>query len=89
MKLAAYPNPFNPKVVLRYELAQARSVTVSILDTRGRVLRVFEQGMRPAGSYELVWDGMDGSGKAVASGVYLAEMQAGDERLSRKLSLLR
>jgi hypothetical protein len=43
----------------------------------------------PAGEHELAWDGRDGSGRHVASGVYFVRAEAGRQSGSRKMVLLR
>jgi len=35
---------------------------------------VVEKGVKDAGYYSVRWDGTDGSGKRVASGVYIVKM---------------
>jgi hypothetical protein len=35
------------------------------------------------------WDGRDGFGRSVATGIYLARLSAGSTRVTRKLTLLR
>jgi len=37
----------------------------------------------------VVWDGADGSGRPVASGVYFAEVRTGGERRLQKMTLVR
>jgi hypothetical protein len=43
----------------------------------------------PAGPHRVAWDGCDEAGRAVASGVYLARLAAGDQVRERKLTLVR
>ncbi|MBI2502029.1 MAG: hypothetical protein HYW07_02210 [Candidatus Latescibacteria bacterium] len=47
------------------------------------------EGAREAGSYTLRWDGRDGRGKELASGIYLYRLRAGAQVQTRKLLLLR
>ena len=42
-----------------------------------------------AGQYDVKWDGTNGQGTAVASGVYFYRLEAGGQRVSRKMLLLR
>ena len=46
-------------------------------------------GRREAGTYTLRWDGRDGEGRELGSGVYLFRLQAGGQVETRKLLLLR
>jgi flagellar hook assembly protein FlgD len=42
-----------------------------------------------AGAHAVEWDGRDAHGRAVASGVYFARLEAGDRSESRRIVLLR
>ena len=41
------------------------------------------------GSYTVIWNGADASGKSVATGVYLYRFQAGDHLETKKMLLLK
>jgi len=69
------PNPFNPRTVLPLRLATAQSVELSVLDVRGRVVRVLHSGPLSAGEHRFGWDGRDAQGRGVAAGVYLARVR--------------
>lgn len=84
-----HPNPFNPRTVIRYELAQAGPVELSIHDVRGRLVRRLENGPRPAGSHELIWNGTDSAGRGVASGVYFVRLVSSSYRAEQKVTLVR
>lgn len=82
---AASPNPFNPKTTIRYGLPAAGRVTLSIFDVEGRVVRSLVNTTQAAGNYALVWDGADGAGRRVASGVYFYRLDAGAFSQTQKL----
>lgn len=84
------PNPFNPRTTLRFALGVEGPVSVVIHDVRGRVVRTLADGaVLPAGPQEMVWDGKDATGAAVASGIYLARVEANGFRESLKMALVR
>jgi hypothetical protein len=90
LALTAVPNPFNPRTVLRARLDEASSVVVAIFDSRGRRVTELFRGELPAGTHELRWDGRDDSGRAVATGTYLACLAAtGRAPVVTKLVLVR
>lgn len=68
------PNPFTDRTRFLYQLASEGPVSVVIYDTRGRTIRRLVQGTRPAGSHEVVWNGWDGAGHRLPSGVYFARL---------------
>ena len=47
------------------------------------------QGHHEAGFHTVVWDGRDGSGRELSSGVYLGLLQAGEHRRTERLTLVR
>jgi flagellar hook assembly protein FlgD len=69
--------------------AAAVRVRVAIFDARGRRVRSLLDEPRPPGRYTLQWDGRDGAGTAMPSGVYLYRVEAGTESSAGKLTLLR
>ena len=71
----AYPNPFNPETSLRIALDHAGDVALRVYDARGALVRELHSGSLEAGSHAFRWDGRDGSGLPVPSGVYLARAQ--------------
>lgn len=88
--LENYPNPFNPRTVLRFETRLAGPVALAIHDLRGRLVRRLVQADLPVGAHEYVWDGRDQSGGAAASGQYFARLVApGLDPVTRKLMLVR
>ena len=87
--LQNFPNPSNPGTSIPYQLASASSVTISIYDTRGRLMRTIESGKQNEGLHVTYWDGRDGSGKRVASGVYFYMLQVGRFKATRKMVIMK
>ena len=84
-----YPNPFNPVTRVIFGLDAPAQVSLRIYDGAGRLVRVLVEAERPAGTYEMMWDGRDNSGLAVASGVYFYRLTAGSFTETRKMVLMR
>jgi hypothetical protein len=83
------PNPFNPVTTVRFGLPERSPVSLRIYDATGRLVRILADGYREAGHHETTWDGLDGSGRPVASGVYFCRLAVGDFSEERKMILLR
>ena len=88
--LPNYPNPFNPETWIPYQLATPSDVTLTIYDMHGGAVRRLEMGHRAAGIYQhrnraLYWDGRNGDGESVASGIYFYTLTAGDFTATRKM----
>jgi len=73
---SVYPNPFSAYTFIRYELDKATDVKISIYNTRGQVVRTFNEGTRVPAIHKLEWDGKNASGSLCPSGIYLIRMQA-------------
>jgi len=84
-----HPNPFNPRTVITYTIGNAGRIRLSIHDAAGRFVRVLADERRAAGTYREVWDGTDGSGRNVVSGVYFYRLDAQTFRDTKKMILLR
>ena len=92
--LANYPNPFNPETWIPYRLAEDAFVTLTIYDLSGQVIRTLEVGHRIASAYEnrskaIYWDGRNGLGERVASGIYFYTLTAEDFSATRRMVILK
>ena len=92
--LPNYPNPFNPETWIPYQLANSSDVQIVIYDTRGTTIRHLTLGHQPAGYYTTrdraaYWDGHNGLGERVATGVYFFQLQADNLSLLRKMVILK
>lgn len=84
------PNPFNPLTAIRYDLPQdASRVQLAVYDLGGRRVRVLVDGPQPAGQQSVIWNGQDDAGRAVASGVYIYRLDTPQQRITRKMTLLK
>ena len=86
---APVPNPFNPKTTLRFSLPAAGAARLAIYDLSGRRLVTLVDEALAAGEHAAEWDGRDAAGAQVASGIYLARLEAAGYADMRKLTLLK
>ncbi|MCK4773496.1 MAG: T9SS type A sorting domain-containing protein, partial [Candidatus Krumholzibacteria bacterium] len=84
-----FPNPFNPATTIEFGLEGPSRVSLRVHDAAGRLVRVIAEDERPTGRYTEVWDGKDGSGRAVSSGVYFYRLETGSLTQTRKMILLK
>ncbi len=83
------PNPFNPSTTIQFGLPETNAVSLVVYDVNGRTVRTLVSGERVAGVHEVTWDGMDDTGRAVASGVYVYRLVTGTNAAVRKMVLVR
>lgn len=84
-----YPNPFNPITTIGYGLPEDAYVKIVIYDLLGREIRKLVTEPKAAGYHFVHWNGRDGNGTQVPSGVYVYRMTAGSFVEVRKLVVLR
>jgi len=83
-----YPNPFNPQTRIKYQLPHAGKVVLKVYNIVGQEICTLVDEVKPAGSFEVLWDGRDNTGHRVASGVYLYRIEAQSFVQTRKMLLL-
>lgn len=91
-KLALHPcrpNPFNPATVISFELEEPGTVTLQIVDVRGRHIDDLMHQTMQAGTHTTTWLGRDAAGELVPAGIYFAKLVVGDIVLSQRMTLLK
>jgi hypothetical protein len=86
---AAYPNPFNPKTEISFDLPKPGATRLVIYDVKGRLVKELVAGQMTAGSHTVSWTGDDSQGKRVASGVYYYRITSGSYTATRPMTLLK
>jgi hypothetical protein len=92
--LQNFPNPFNPDTWLPYQLSRDATVTISIYNANGQLVRVIALGNKEAGVYitkdkAIYWDGTNNIGEKVASGVYFYQLRAGNFVAIRRMVIVK
>ncbi len=80
----AFPNPFNSRVQLNYELPEASMVSIRVFDTSGRLVATLADGDVEAGTHSVMWNGKDNP-----SGIYLIRVNMGGVNITKKVALIR
>ncbi len=81
-----YPNPFNPTTTIRFELPEAVDVHLVVYDILGREIVRLKNEQMEAGYHQVRWNGRDGIGRYIASGIYFARMAT--PRYSKTVKML-
>ena len=92
--LQNYPNPFNPETWIPYQLASDADVSIIIYNPSGERIRTIPIGDQAAGSYltkgrAAYWDGRNGRGELVSSGLYFYHLQASDFTDVKRMIILK
>jgi hypothetical protein len=84
-----YPNPFNPKTTIRFDLPEAQHVKLMVFDTTGRRIASLIDDTMQAGFHSIMWNGRDDRGNQLASGVYFYRIDAGPLNQTERMVLLK
>jgi hypothetical protein len=84
-----YPNPLSSGTSIRFVLPVTTSADLSVYDVSGRLVRNLHQGEIAAGMHQSYWDGTDSRGHYVSSGIYFYRLTAGDQRVTKRMTLVR
>jgi len=80
-----YPNPFNPSTKIRYSLPVASVVGMKIYAITGQLVKTVMSGVRQTqGTYEVTADLRD-----LSSGVYFYVLQTENQRIAKRMILLK
>ena len=84
-----YPNPFNPQTTIRFVLQDPARVRVRVFNVLGAEVTALYDAETPPGTHEARWDGRDGRGVPVASGIYLYAIETPAHRVTGTMLLLK
>ncbi|MCB4756095.1 MAG: C25 family cysteine peptidase [Elusimicrobia bacterium] len=76
------------EIEINFELEEPMHVTIQIYGRDGLV-RALVDADTPAGSHRAIWDGRNGQGERVASGIYRVILNLGGKKLTKKVAVLR
>jgi hypothetical protein len=84
-----YPNPFNPVTTIRFGLPEPRNVRITVVNILGQEITELVNGWKDMGRHEVIWQGVDRSGKPVASGIYFTVLSDRNKIIVQKMLLLK
>jgi hypothetical protein len=79
-----YPNPFNPATSIQFTVREAGQVSLRVYDMLGREVATLQDGTLAPGQYTATFDA-----NHLASGTYLYVLEAGGQRMTRSMVLLK
>jgi hypothetical protein len=67
-----YPNPFSKETKIEFEVLNSERIHIAIYNVNGQLIKDILNGdYLSNGKFQVMWDGTDNSGNAVADGVYV------------------
>jgi hypothetical protein len=90
LSMKAFPNPFNPRTTIAFDLPEPGLVTLRVFDVAGRIVRelIGAEDHTP-GRHEVVWNGRDDAGRQVASGTYFGRLELGQYTETKRMVMIK
>jgi len=82
--LKIYPNPFNARTTLRFELTEPDEIIINIVNSKGQTIERLAQALLPKGSHTLFWEA-----SLYPSGLYFCQIIRENKIQSIKLIYIR
>ncbi len=70
-----YPNPFNPKTLINFDIPRTDQVTITIYDIQGKPIFKLLDKTLPPGHYSVEWNAVNINNQPVSAGLYFYEMK--------------
>jgi hypothetical protein len=83
------PNPFADKTLLNYQLPKASDVRITVYDPLGRKVRTLLDSPQSPGVHTITWDGTDGQGQKLSSGLYFIRIASPEFSRTAKVVMIR
>lgn len=87
--VSVYPNPFMNQTVISFDLKITCHLRMDICSSEGILVRTLADNIYAAGKQKFEWDGCNGIGKALPSGIYFYRIQGSGIEAYGKLALVR
>jgi hypothetical protein len=84
-----YPNPYNLKTRIAYQLPQPGKVSLQVYNIRGQLVRTLVDESKSAGYHTVIWDSRNENGMEVSSGIYFYRIKTGNFTDTKKMILLK
>ncbi len=84
-----YPNPFNPKTQINFNLKKSAFVSLNIYNIKGQKIKSLINNVVSAGNHSVIWKGTDDNSHKVSSGIYFYRMKSGNYTSTKKMILLK
>ncbi|MGH7596996.1 MAG: cohesin domain-containing protein [bacterium] len=87
--LQNHPNPFNAGTLIKYEIPQAGPVSLKIYNLAGQEILEMVNAVQQPGRYQINWNGRNGQGKIVPSGIYVFKLLVNGFEETRKMTFMK
>ncbi len=89
LELRNYPNPFNGRTNISFNLAGEAAVDITVYDILGRVVSRVHSGYLPAGTHSFGWPKQSGESELIKSGIYIYRLSVNGISVTKKMMYLK
>ena len=79
-----FPNPFNPSTIIKFSLSKTNHVKLVVSDMLGREVATLIDETKSAGNHSVTFNAAN-----LSSGVYLYSLISGDQKITKKMLLMK
>ena len=79
-----FPNPFNPSTIIKFSLSKTNNVKLVVSDMLGREVATLIDETKSAGNHSVTFNAAN-----LSSGVYLYSLISGDQKITKKMLLMK
>jgi hypothetical protein len=84
-----YPNPFNPRTTIMFDLKESGHVELAVFDVAGRLVKRLVGETMAAGQHDAIWEGRDSGGREASAGVYFFRLKTEDIVDTKRMTLIK
>ena len=84
-----YPNPFNPVTEIQFDVPVESQVTLTIYNIMGQEVTTLSNSMLQAGFHSVRWDGTNGLGEQVSTGLYFYRLSSPAFTSTKKMIMVK
>jgi flagellar hook assembly protein FlgD len=87
--LPSFPNPSRTGTNIEFFIPTTGSVSISIYDNNGNLIRQIEAQNCIVGQNDITWDGLNDRGEPIMSGAYFYEVRFGNETQAKEMVVIK
>ncbi len=89
LELMNYPNPFNGRTNISFNLAGEAAVDIAVYDMLGRLVSRVHSGNLPSGTHRFAWPIQFDGAERIKSGIYIYRLTVDGVSVSKKMMYLK
>lgn len=87
--LTNFPNPFNPKTKISFNLSESGKVKLVIYNIKGQKIKTLADSYFETSTHSVIWNGEDDNNNSVSSGVYFYILTTSSKTFAKRMLLLK